>query len=75
MPTLTEADELDFLRRQVLMSRNVRGSRLVDFVLDGLNYQIEHHLNYTEASLVASYAEAIRHLHAVGAPLRLAVAE
>jgi fatty acid desaturase len=100
MPTLTEADELDFLRRQVLTSRNVRGSRLVDFVLGGLNYQIEHHLfpnmprpnlrraqplirafcqqhglNYTEASLVASYAEAIRHLHAVGAPLRLAVAE
>jgi len=100
MPTLTEADELDFLRRQVLTSRNVRGSRLVDFVLGGLNYQIEHHLfpnmprpnlrraqplirafcqqhglSYTEASLVGSYAEAVRHLHAVGAPLRLAVAE
>ncbi|HEX2772705.1 MAG TPA: acyl-CoA desaturase, partial [Micromonosporaceae bacterium] len=44
MPTLTDADELDFLRRQVLTSRNVRGSRLVDFVLGGLNYQIEHHL-------------------------------
>src|SRR5215218_2683577 len=33
MPTLTEADQLDFLRRQVLTSRNVAGSRLVDFVL------------------------------------------
>jgi fatty acid desaturase len=44
MPTLTAADELDFLRRQVLTSRNVRGSRLVDFTLGGLNYQIEHHL-------------------------------
>jgi fatty acid desaturase len=44
MPTLTQADELDFLRRQVLTSRNVRGSRVVDFVLGGLNYQIEHHL-------------------------------
>ena len=44
MPTLTAADQLDFLRRQVLTSRNVRGSRLVDFVLGGLNYQIEHHL-------------------------------
>jgi fatty acid desaturase len=44
MPTLTQADELDFLRRQVLTSRNVRGSRLVDFLLGGLNYQIEHHL-------------------------------
>ena len=44
MPTLTEADRLDFLRRQVLTSRNVRGGCLVDFVLGGLNYQIEHHL-------------------------------
>ena len=36
----------------------------------------QHHgLNYTEASLVGSYAEAVRHLHAVGAPLRPAVAE
>jgi len=100
MPTLTEADELDFVRRQVLTSRNVRGSRLVDWLLGGLNYQIEHHLfpnmprpnlrraqplvrafcvhhglAYTEASLVGSYAEAVRHLHAVGAPLRPAVAD
>jgi fatty acid desaturase len=44
MPTLTEADQLDFLRRQVLTSRNVRGGWLVDWVLGGLNYQIEHHL-------------------------------
>jgi fatty acid desaturase len=95
MPTLTRDDELDFLRRQVLTSRNVAGSRLVDFMLGGLNYQIEHHLfpnmprpnlrraqplirafcqqhdlPYTEASLVGSYAQAVQHLHAVGAPLR-----
>src|SRR5215207_273942 len=44
MPTLTDAEELDFLRRQVLTSRNVAGSRVVDFVWGGLNYQIEHHL-------------------------------
>jgi fatty acid desaturase len=100
VPTLTQADELDFLRRQVLTSRNVRGSRLVDFMLGGLNYQIEHHLfpnmprpnlrraqplirafcqhhdlAYVEASLFGSYAQAVRHLHAVGAPLRPAVAE
>ena len=36
MPTLTQADQLDFLRRQVLTSRNVRGSWLVDLVLGGL---------------------------------------
>ncbi len=34
----------DYLRKQVLTSRNVRGSRLVDTALGGLNYQIEHHL-------------------------------
>ena len=31
-------------RTKVLSSRNVRPGRLVDFVLGGLNYQIEHHL-------------------------------
>jgi fatty acid desaturase len=99
MPTLTDADQLDFLRRQVLTSRNIRGSRLVDLVLGGLNYQIEHHLfpnmprpnlrraqplvrafcqqhglPYVEAGLVGSYAQAVRHLHTVGAPLRPAAA-
>jgi len=44
MPTLTSDDSLDYLRRQVLTARNVRGGRWVDFVLGGLNYQIEHHL-------------------------------
>ncbi|MEU7929319.1 acyl-CoA desaturase [Micromonospora sp. NPDC049107] len=44
MPMPTAEDELDFLRKQVLTSRNVRGSRLVDTALGGLNYQIEHHL-------------------------------
>src|SRR4029450_7453096 len=97
LPTLSEADELDFLRSQILTSRNVRGSRFVDTLLGGLNYQIEHHLfpsmprpnlrhaqplvrefclrhdlPYTEATLLGSYAEALRHLHAVGAPLRFA---
>lgn len=44
MPVITSQDDLDFLRKQVLTSRNVRGSRLVDLALGGLNYQIEHHL-------------------------------
>ncbi len=35
---------LDYLRRQVLTSRNVRGGLFTDFLLGGLNYQIEHHL-------------------------------
>ena len=95
MPMLAEGEELYFLRRQVLTSRNVRGIRLVDFLLGGLNYQIEHHLfpnmprpnlrqaqplvrafcqehdlSYSEASMFGSYAEAVRHLHTIGAPLR-----
>jgi fatty acid desaturase len=44
MPTLTEGDSTDFLRKQVLTSRNVRGGVWTDFALGGLNYQIEHHL-------------------------------
>jgi fatty acid desaturase len=44
MPILEEGKEPDYLRRQVLTSRNVRGSRVVDFLMGGLNYQIEHHL-------------------------------
>ena len=44
MPTLTGAARPDFLRRQVLTSRNVRGGLLTDLLLGGLNHQIEHHL-------------------------------
>jgi fatty acid desaturase len=97
MPMLAADDKTDFLRRQVLTSRNVRGGRMVDLALGALNYQIEHHLfpsmprpnlrraqpiirdfceqhdlPYWETTLLRSYAEAIRHLHAVGQPLRIA---
>jgi fatty acid desaturase len=44
MPMITAEDDLDYLRKQVLTSRNVRGGPVVDFALGGLNYQIEHHL-------------------------------
>lgn len=44
MPVVPRDMTLDFLRRQVLMSRNVRGGRLLDTAMGGLNYQIEHHL-------------------------------
>lgn len=36
--------KLDFLRRQVLTSRNVNSSPVNDLLYGGLNYQIEHHL-------------------------------
>ncbi len=44
MPILDATDHTDFLRRQVLTSRNVRGGQVTDLALGGLNYQIEHHL-------------------------------
>ncbi len=44
MPVLAAPEKTDFLRRQVLTSRNVRGGWLTDFAMGGLNYQIEHHL-------------------------------
>ena len=91
MPVVGEDEKLDFLRRQVLTSRNIRGSLLTDFALGGLNYQIEHHLfpsmprpslrhaqapvrafcarrgiPYAETGLLASYAQALRHLDTVG---------
>ncbi|MGF1664488.1 MAG: fatty acid desaturase family protein [Kineosporiaceae bacterium] len=44
MPLVPRGATVDFLRRQVLMSRNVRGGRVLDVVMGGLNLQIEHHL-------------------------------
>jgi len=44
MPLVSPKLKLDFLRRQVLMSRNIRGGRLMSIFMGGLNYQVEHHL-------------------------------
>lgn len=44
MPIVPPDAKIDFLRRQVLMSRNVTGTRLVDWLTGGLNHQVEHHL-------------------------------
>jgi len=44
MPVLPADLRVDFLRRQVLMSRNIISNRLTTFAMGGLNYQIEHHL-------------------------------
>ncbi len=39
----TEA-AMSFLQRQTITARNVRGGPVTDWLLGGLNYQIEHHL-------------------------------
>ena len=44
MLILDKDNPLDFVRTQVLTTRNVKPNFLVDFLFGGLNYQIEHHL-------------------------------
>jgi fatty acid desaturase len=44
MPLVSPKLKLDFLRRQVLVSRNIRGGPLMSVFMGGLNYQVEHHL-------------------------------
>jgi fatty acid desaturase len=67
MPIAPRDMKIDFLRRQMLMSRNIAGGRWVDTALGGLNYQIEHHLFPSMprpslrkvAPLVRAYAEQL----------------
>lgn len=44
MPTRRDNGEWTWLERQILTARNLRPSRVADFIYGGLNYQIEHHL-------------------------------
>ncbi len=44
MPLVEKDSKLDFFTRQVLTSRNIKGSWLKDNLMGGLNYQVEHHL-------------------------------
>ena len=44
MPVLPRDSDMDFLRQQVITSRNVRRHPITDLCYGGLNYQIEHHL-------------------------------
>jgi len=44
MPTPVAGEELGFLRRQVLTSRNLSGPRFTGYLFGGLDSQIEHHL-------------------------------
>jgi fatty acid desaturase len=44
MPVVNANHQMDFLYVQVLTTRNVLPSPLVDYMYGGLNYQVEHHL-------------------------------
>ncbi|MBO1738019.1 acyl-CoA desaturase [Leifsonia sp. TF02-11] len=44
MPQLPAGARVDFLNKQVLTSRNIRGGWSMSVLMGGLNHQIEHHL-------------------------------
>ena len=44
MPIIPAGEKVDFLRRQVMTSRNITGGPGMDVAMGGLNYQVEHHL-------------------------------
>ena len=44
MPILPKDSRVDFLRRQVLTSRNIRHTWYMNTFMGGLNFQVEHHL-------------------------------
>lgn len=44
MPLVPKDAKIDFFQRQVLTSRNIKSNWLVDNLMGGLNYQVEHHL-------------------------------
>jgi fatty acid desaturase len=44
MPLLPADSKVDFLRRQVLTSRNITGNWFMSVFMGGLNFQVEHHL-------------------------------
>jgi fatty acid desaturase len=44
MPLVPEGTKVDFLRKQVLTSRNISGGFGMTLLMGGLNHQIEHHL-------------------------------
>jgi fatty acid desaturase len=72
MPIIGHGARLDFLRRQVLTSRDVHGGFLTDLALGGLNYQIEHHLfpNMPRASLRHAQPLIRAHCRSLGLEFR-----
>ena len=59
MPTWPAGTEVSFLDRQVRGSRNVAPHPVTDFLMGGLNYQIEHHLFPTMPRSAFGRARAI----------------
>lgn len=70
MPMPGAGEKWGYLRQQVLTSRNVRGGPILDWLLGGLNYQIEHHLfpRMPRPNLRLAQPVVRRHCEAIGLP-------
>jgi fatty acid desaturase len=44
MAILDETNEIDYFLTQIITARNIKSHPLTDFIMGGLNAQIEHHL-------------------------------
>ena len=69
--TIVGADaSLDFLRKQVLTSRNISGGLPMTALMGGLNYQVEHHLfpSMSRPALARARAMVVAHCSANGIP-------
>ena len=69
MPLIAEGAKVDFLSKQVLTSRNIRG-RGMSYFMGGLNYQIEHHLfpSMPRPHLKHAREIVIEHCKTIGVP-------
>jgi fatty acid desaturase len=70
MPILEHGHGLDYLRKQVLTSRNLRGGALASTLTGGLSLQIEHHLfpGMARPNLLKARPIVLAHCRALGLP-------
>jgi fatty acid desaturase len=70
MPLIEPGMKTDYLRRQVLTSRNISGGWLIEKAMGGLNFQIEHHLFPSMPSINLRRARSIvrAYCHEHGVP-------
>lgn len=70
MAIIPADSRLDFLSKQVLTSRNIRGGRIMNVLMGGLNFQIEHHLfpSMPRPHLIRTAAIVREHCATVGMP-------
>ncbi len=71
MPLVERDAKIDFFQRQVLTSRNIRGSWLKDNLMGGLNYQVEHHLfpSMARPNLKKAHDIVLKYCQEKGVPL------